>query len=91
MVKGSTRQVVVVKSPHEPLFEEAIFILKEEALQGAGVTAEVVVAQAQKVAKNYLRREEHICGKDGIHGGLWALLGASITSVLWGIGVYLCL
>ena len=31
MVKGITRQVVLVKSPDPRLFEEAIFIVKEEA------------------------------------------------------------
>ena len=32
MVKGITRQVILVKSPDPRLFEEAIFIVKEEAL-----------------------------------------------------------
>ena len=32
MVKGITRQVILVKSPDPKLFEEAIFIVKEEAL-----------------------------------------------------------
>ena len=31
MVKGITRQVILVKSPDPKLFEEAIFIVKEEA------------------------------------------------------------
>ena len=33
MVKGVTRQVVVVKSPDPKLFEQAIFLLREEALE----------------------------------------------------------
>lgn len=36
MVKGITRQVILVKSPDPKLFEEAIFIVKEEALAGRG-------------------------------------------------------
>ena len=39
MVKGITRQVILVKSPDPRLFEEAIFIVKEEALNREGVTA----------------------------------------------------
>ena len=35
MVKGITRQVILVKSPDPKLFEEAIFIVKEEALEPA--------------------------------------------------------
>ena len=36
MVKGITRQVILVKSPDPKLFEEAIFIVKEEALSREG-------------------------------------------------------
>ena len=36
MVKGITRQVIFVKSPDPRLFEEAIFIVKEEALAREG-------------------------------------------------------
>ena len=32
MVKGISRQVIVVRSPDQKLFEQAIFILREEAL-----------------------------------------------------------
>ena len=31
MVKGVTRQVIVVKSPDPKLFEQAIFIMREDA------------------------------------------------------------
>ena len=37
MVKGITRQVILVKSPDPKLFEEAIFIVKEEALSREGI------------------------------------------------------
>ncbi|MEI3141651.1 MAG: hypothetical protein V8S34_09100 [Lawsonibacter sp.] len=45
MVKGITRQVILVKSPDPRLFEEAIFIVKEEALAREGVTAERVLEE----------------------------------------------
>ena len=48
MVKGLAKRVVVVKSPDKQLFEEAIFILKEDA--AAGVSAQDVVSQAQRIA-----------------------------------------
>ena len=43
MVKGITRQVILVKSPDPKLFEEAIFIVKEEALAREGVSADQVI------------------------------------------------
>ena len=32
MVKGISRQVIVVQSPDKKLFDQAIFILKEDAV-----------------------------------------------------------
>ena len=50
MVKGITRQVILVKSPDPRLFEEAIFIVKEEALAREGVTADRVLREARQAA-----------------------------------------
>lgn len=88
MVKGSTRQVIVVKSPHQTLFEEAIFIVKEDAIHRPGVTAEVVMAQAQKAAHDYIHREDMFYSTGGMHGLLWALMGMGLASALWGFGLY---
>ena len=43
MVKGVSRQVIVVHSPDRKLFEQAIFILKEDA---KGVTDEELMKEA---------------------------------------------
>ena len=48
MVKGITRQVILVKSPDPRLFEEAIFIVKEEALAREGVSADKVLREARQ-------------------------------------------
>lgn len=55
MVKGITRQVILVKSPDPKLFEEAIFIVKEEALAREGVSADQVIRQARQAADGYLK------------------------------------
>ena len=55
MVKGITRQVILVKSPDPKLFEEAIFIVKEEALSREGVSADQVIRQARQAADGYLK------------------------------------
>lgn len=54
MVKGTARQIVLVKSPDPKLFEQAIFILREDALERHGVTEEDVMRQARKTAGAYL-------------------------------------
>lgn len=84
MVKGTTRQVILVKSPDPKLFEEAIFIVREEAAQREGVTAERVIHQAQQTAKEYLkghRRQERQSAT--LPGPLWGAAGAAAASVLW--------
>ena len=42
MVKGISRQVIVVHAPEPKLFEQAIFMLKENAAQ-EGVTDEALL------------------------------------------------
>ncbi|MFI3251227.1 MAG: translation initiation factor 2 [Eubacteriales bacterium] len=88
MVKGSTRQIILVKSPHKELFEEAIFVVREEAAARSGMTSEALVAKAQKLANDYLHRDDFFYSTAGVHGGVWALLGASVASIVWGL-VYL--
>jgi len=56
MVKGMAKRVVVVRSPDKRVFEEAIFILRDDALRDGGVTAEDVLAEACRVARGYLRK-----------------------------------
>lgn len=77
MVKGVTRRVVVVKSPDKRLFEEAIFILSEDALRAGGITAEDIVSEACSVASTYVRRN----AVKGFHKYLLpaALIGAGLV------------
>lgn len=50
MVKGTSRRVVVVDSPDPHLFEQAIFILRKDALDRQGVSGRDVIAEAAEVA-----------------------------------------
>lgn len=79
MVKGVSRQVIVVQSPGEELFDQAIFILKDEAV-GKGITDEELLKQAQQAIRG---------GKPGkkrklwLYGPVWACVGAVITGLVW--------
>lgn len=75
MVKGITRQVIVVHSPDRKLFEQAIFIVKENA---ADVTDEMLLKEAERAIRDP--------GKE--RGGrrfapLWAFGGAAATALVW--------
>ena len=52
MVKGISRRVVVVDSPDQRFFEQAIFIVRNDA-GGEGVTARELVEEARRVARGY--------------------------------------
>lgn len=54
LVKGTNRRVIVVRSPDPKLFEEAIFVLREDG--GAPKDAELVMAQASRAAGEYLKK-----------------------------------
>ena len=80
MVKGISRRVIVVESPDQRFFEQAIFIVRNDAA-GEGVTARDLVEEARKVAKNYA---------DGNHGRFsraWRELSPAVFTLMGGAGI----
>ena len=77
MVKGISRQVIVVQSPDKKLFEQAIFILKDDAV---GVTEEQLMKEAQQAI-----RYPKLDGKKKLllFGPAWACAGAVLTGIAW--------
>lgn len=78
MVKGVSRQVIVVQSPGEELFDQAIFILKDEAVE-KGVTDEVLLKQAQQDIRGGQGKKRKLW----LYGPVWACGGAVVTGLLW--------
>ena len=78
MVKGISRQVILVHSPDPKLFEQAIFILKDEAVE-KGITEEDLVKEAQSLLQpgHWRRRRLYL------YGPLWACGGAAVTGLAW--------
>ncbi len=60
MVKGISRRVVVVKAPIGSIFDEAIFIMKDDTLSENSVDAEKILREACSVADEYVKQN---CGK----------------------------
>ena len=84
MVRGISRRVVVVDSPDQRYFEQAIFIVRNDAA-GEGVTAQALVEEARRVARNYA---------GGDHGrfsrawreltpAVYTLIGAGGIGLVW--------
>ena len=80
MVKGISRRVVVIDSPDQRYFEQAIFLVRNDAA-GQGVTAQELVEEARRVARNYA---------GGDHGRLtraWRELSPAVYPLMGAAGI----
>ena len=75
MVKGISRQIILVHSPDKKLFEQAIFILRDDAKE---VTEEMLLKEAEQAI-----RFPQVKGK--WCGPIWAAGGAAVTGLAWRI------
>ena len=89
MVKGTSRRVIVVDSPDPKLFEQAIFIVKNEAFAKEGVTSQQVLGEACRIALGYAARQtartpvwKRVPWWGWIAAGA-ALAAAAIAMVIW--------
>ena len=86
MVKGISRQVIVVHAPDPKLFEQAIFILKDNV--GEGITEEALL----KEARGAIRGSADKPGKKRhfyLYGAVWAAGGSLLTGLVWLLTVLL--
>ena len=85
MVKGISRQVIVVDAPEPKLFEQAIFILKEN--MGDGVTDEALLKEARSIIRSgdSHRKKRYFF----LYGAFWATGGALLTGLLWLLTVWI--
>lgn len=77
MVKGTSRQVIVVHAPEEKLFDQAIFILRDGAV-GEGVSDEALLREA----KRYLEVPGKRKAKWLHNGPVWGAAGAGLAWLL---------
>ena len=78
MVKGTSRQVIVVHAPEEKLFEQAIFILKDNAVGEGGISNEALLREA----KGYLGITQRHRNKWLHNGPVWGAAGAGIGALV---------
>ncbi len=83
MVKGNTRQVIVVKAPDGKLFEQALFLLREDALEKCGVGEAELLEEARRVADTYTA--PRAARRHRFSPLLWSALGAAPVALAWGM------
>lgn len=79
MVKGISKQVIVVNSPDPELFEQAIFILNENAVGREGVTEELLLKEARSLIGTGRSKRLNFM----ISATVWASAGAFATGLVW--------
>lgn len=79
MVKGISRQVIVVESPDKKLFEQAIFILREDALGADGITDAQLLREAGRIVESTKKRR--VLKWTAV--AVWAMSGAFATGLVW--------
>ena len=80
MVKGISKQVIVVQSADRKLFEQAIFILSDEAVRGQGVTDDMLLKEAKRLIGSQNRTPKR---KGMIYPIGFSAAGAVITGLVW--------
>ncbi len=86
MVKGISRQVIVVHAPDPKLFEQAIFILKDEVIESGGITEEALLKEANKLIHSPSGVRHRM---PFLYGPVWACCGAVLTGLIWFLTAYL--
>ncbi len=87
MVKGTARQVVVVKSPDQRLFEQAIFLLREDALE-RGVGERELLEEARRIADKSLPHTPSR-KRRSLPPLFWLSLGAAAVGAAWLLTAFL--
>ncbi len=85
MVKGISHRVIVVRSPDERYFEEAIFVLREDALGLSGVDSETIVREARRIAGSYVKGAPKLKKTSlmRLPAPIFAAAGAAATGLIW--------
>ena len=83
MVKGIARRVVVIKSPDPKIFDEAIFLVRDESSRGPGVTSDELLREAQGVAEDFVRSKARRRRVLPLPAWAWSLAGGAAVGAAW--------
>ena len=83
MVKGISRRVVVVDAPDPRLFEQAIFIVRNDALREEGVSQERLIHEACRLARGCAAPRRSGWRGWNLPALGYAALGGGAMGLLW--------
>lgn len=75
--------MIVIHSPDKKVFEEAIFIVREDSYNEKSMTGDMIVREAQEVADRYIREnlKKHCLPK--LPPVAYCAVGAMATGAVW--------
>lgn len=82
VVKGVAKRVIVVKSPDPKVFEEAIFIVREDYMKTAGVTRSQLLNEAKKAAGVYTSSARSGRLNAGLIAAISTLVGSGAATAI---------
>ncbi len=88
MVKGLSKKVIIVKSPDPKIFEQAIFIVRDEYLQTQGVGQKELLRQAKQAANGYVDKTYGWHRFKNLHPLVYAGVGAGVSGLIWCISYF---
>ena len=85
MVKGISKRVIVVRSPDPRIFEQAIFIIREDFAGQSGMSEKDILREARNAAGRYLHTDRIPNRRLGLRiRGVWlAAAGALAAAAAW--------
>ena len=89
MVKGLSRKVIIVKSPDPKIFEQAIFIVRDDYLSSQGIGQKELLRQAKQAANGYVNQTYGWHRFRNIHPLIFGGIGATAVLILWFCSSYL--
>ena len=82
VVRGVSRRVVVVKPQASDVFEQAIFILKDDPAVNRGMQADDILKEACQTANCYLKRGSGR-QRGRFNPAVFVAAGAGATGIIW--------
>lgn len=90
MVKGLSRKVIIVKSPDPKIFEQAIFIVRDDYLVSQGISQKDLLRQAKQAANGYVE-QTYGWNRSGLLKLIMSCAAAMTVIGLVGVAIYLFL
>ena len=83
MVKGVAKRIIVVRSPDPRIFEQAIFVVREDYAGQTGISERELMRQARASVNSYLPGERTRRLMPWLRGALYAAAGAAGAALTW--------